>query len=381
MHTEKRLSFRDHHLLQFLLSYENQSLPLDYSLSLYFKSHKSLGSKDRLYIGDFVYKLIRWKGLLDYLIPSTASWEKKIELLKNIKPENYLDDKSIPLHIRLSFPKILFEKILHDYGEGKAIDLCITSNQAAPTTIRINPLKTSREELLEKWNELYKITPTQTSPYGIKFLEKIHFFSLSEFKEGLFEIQDEASQLIALLIKAEPGQQVLDYCAGSGGKTLAFAPFMQNKGQIYLHDIRPYILLECKHRLKRAGIQNAQIINPDSLQLSKLKKKFDWVLVDAPCSGTGTLRRNPDMKWRFTEEMLKRLVGQQRTIFEKALSFLKPSGKIVYATCSLLQEENEKQIEHFLKTYPLKLENSLFQTLPTPGSMDGFFGATLKFLH
>ena len=188
-------------------------------------------------------------------------------------------------------------------------------------------------------------------------------------------MQDEASQQVAALVQAKPGDHVLDYCSGSGGKALAFAPAMDGKGQIYLHDIRAHILQEAKRRLKRAGVQNAQVLTTDKLK--PLKKKCDWVLVDAPCTGTGTLRRNPDMKWRFTGEMLQRLIGEQRTIFEKALSYLKPEGRIVYATCSILKEENSEQIAHFLKTYGLKLEDSPLQTLPEEGGMDGFFGAVL----
>lgn len=232
--------------------------------------------------------------------------------------------------------------------------------------------------MLSLWKGKYEVSPCQLAPHGIVFHKKINFFNLPEFKEGLFEVQDEGSQLVADLCRVEPGEQVLDYCSGSGGKTLAFAYRMQQKGQIFLHDIRDHILAEAKKRLKRAGIQNAQIIEYESPKLKKLKKKMDWVLVDAPCSGTGTLRRNPDMKWKFSEEALRRLVGEQRMIFEKALSFLKPSGKIVYATCSILKEENEEQISHFLKTYPLELAADPFRSLPQKDSMDGFFGAVFK---
>ena len=169
------------------------------------------------------------------------------------------------------------------------------------------------------------------------------------------------------------GRARLGFLCGLRRKNVAFAPGMQGKGQIYLHDIRPKALAEARQRLKRAGIQNAQTVE-DEKKLKLLKKKMDWVLVDAPCSGTGTLRRNPDMKWRFSEEGLKKLVGQQRMIFEKALSFLGPKGHIVYATCSVLAEENEEQTAHFQKTYGLKLVKE-FKRLPTEGGMDGFYGA------
>lgn len=171
----------------------------------------------------------------------------------------------------------------------------------------------------------------------------------------------------------------MDYCAGSGGKTLAFAPRMQNKGQIYLHDVREHALLESRRRLKRAGIQNAQIVKADdTAKLKKLKKSMQWVLVDAPCTGTGTMRRNPDMKWNMAEETLPKLLGLQRSVFEKALSYMHPDGRLVYATCSILKEENQDQVAHFLKTYQLELVQEPFQCFPSEGGMDGFYGAIFK---
>jgi 16S rRNA C967 or C1407 C5-methylase (RsmB/RsmF family) len=256
--------------------------------------------------------------------------------------------------------------------------LALHSNEAAPTTVRINRGKTSREELLEKWADSYDVRPCEQSADGIVFEKKCNFYVLPEFKQGLFSVQDEASQLVAALVEASPGDHVLDYCAGSGGKALAFAYQMEGKGQLYLHDIRPRALVEAKQRLARAGIQNSQLVQADSPALKKLKKKCDWVLVDAPCSGTGTLRRNPDMKWRFSGEMVARLVGQQRQIFEQALSFLKPGGTIVYATCSILPQENQEQVEHFVATYDLEMEEPLFQSFPESGKMDGFFACRLR---
>jgi 16S rRNA (cytosine(967)-C(5))-methyltransferase len=371
-------SFREHHLLTLLQDYDNQHLPLDLFISHYFRSHPALGSKDRGFIAETVYGLIRWKGLLDYLSDKPLSWEKRYQAYLDLDIPEIQKQEEIPLHIRVSFPVILFNLIAHNYGTKQAAELCLVSNTPAPTTIRINALKTSRDTLLEQWQSIYSVSPTQLSPHGIHFHKKINFFNLPEFKEGLFEVQDEGSQLLANLVQAKPGDQVLDYCAGSGGKTLAFAPLMNHKGQIYLHDIRPYALQEARKRLRRAGIQNSQILSPTSPHLSKLKKKMDWILVDTPCTGTGTMRRNPDMKWKFEEDTLFRLIGQQRQIFEKALSFLHPEGRIVYGTCSLLQEENQLQVEHFMRTYQLEQEGEVFQTLPSLNGMDGFFGVVLK---
>ena len=370
-------SFRDHHLLNLIEGYENQPLPLDLFISHYFRSHKALGSKDRGSIAECIYGMIRWRGLLDYLCKS-LNWEERLKIYKEWNLEELTNGQDIPLHIRLSFPKNLFDQLVHSHGLEKACRLCRINNSPAPTTVRINPLKTTRQDMLNHWNKAYSVAPCLFSDHGITFHQKINFFALPEFKQGLFEIQDEGSQLLAHLVRAEPGQHILDYCAGSGGKTLAFAHKMEEKGQIYLHDIRPAILKECRKRLRRAGIQNAQIMLADDPKLKKLKKRMDWVLVDAPCTGTGTMRRNPDMKWKFSDELLQRLIGQQRTIFEKALSYLKPDGRIVYATCSILKRENQEQVAHFLSTYNLEIEGDIFESLPTDKGMDGFFGAVLK---
>lgn len=370
--------YREHHLLTLLQEYDAQQFPLDLFIRNYFRAHKALGSKDRGMIAENVYAMVRWKGLIDHLCGETATWEERYCMFLSPAFEEAKRDEEVPVHIRHSFPQVLFDLISQSHGEEKARELCSISNKAAPTTIRVNTMKTTRQEILEKWRDLYDISLCQHSPHGIVFHKKINFFSLPEFQNGFFEVQDEGSQLLATLMKVQPGNQVMDYCAGSGGKTLAFAPEMKNTGQIFLHDIRHHALLDCKKRLRRAGIQNAQIAESDDAKLKKLKKKMDWVLVDAPCTGTGTMRRNPDMKWDFTAETLPRLVGQQRTIFEKALSFMKPNGRIVYATCSILKEENEEQLEHFIKTYKLELDSEPFKTLPSDGGMDGFFGVVLK---
>ena len=373
-----KLPFRDYHLFHLLDAYEAQTLPLDLCIRDYFKQHKALGSKDRGFIAETAYAMIRWRSLLDYVCDQPHTWQQRYEAYLRTNLESIQQQQDIPLPIRLSFPEELFQLIKNSYGIEKAMELCRISNQPAPTTVRVNALKITRAALMEQWANRYQISPTKTSSEGIVFHEKINFFELPEFKQGFFEVQDEGSQLVAQLVNAKPGDLVLDYCAGSGGKTLAFAPKMQQKGQIYVHDIRLFALQEARKRLKRAGIQNAQTLAPASPHIEKLKKKMNWVLVDAPCTGTGTMRRNPDMKWKFTEQTLIRLVGQQRMIFEKALSFMHPEGRIIYVTCSILNEENQMQLDHFLSTYQLKVEGSPFQVLPSPGGMDGFFGVVLK---
>jgi 16S rRNA (cytosine967-C5)-methyltransferase len=368
-----KIPFPEHHLFQLLKRFDNQHLPLDLFLSNYFKAHRALGSKDRLLITQAVYGMTRWKTLLDHLVGPTPTWELRYAFFRNFQPTNYLSVNTIPPHIRISFPKELFSLLIESYGQEKAVDLCLVCNTEAPMTVRINPLKTTREILLEKWKQLYEVIPCEHSWLGIQFKKRIPLVGTPEFKGGLFEIQDEASQIVASLVKGEPGQHILDYCAGAGGKTLGFAHRLENRGQIYLHDIRPAILEQARKRLRRAGIQNGQFLLAGHPGLEKLSGKMDWVLVDAPCTGTGTLRRNPDQKWKFSLPLMNRLVGQQRMIFEKALSFVKPGGSIIYATCSILKAENESQVDHFLKHYDLKMVAPPFVSLPTHGGMDGFF--------
>ncbi len=350
------------------------SLPMDGFLRRYFREHKAVGSKDRQEICETLYGLIRHRGVVDAHCTKPISWKGRLESYLTLSTK---ESSHLPKHVQVSFPRFLFEGLTAAYGEKKALEFCRCSNEQAPTTIRINPLKTTRDALIKRWEGLYELSPCDQSELAITFKKRINFFALPEFKAGLFEIQDEGSQLIANHVKAAPGDHILDYCAGSGGKTLAFAPKMGNRGQIYLYDIRPYTLKEAKKRLKRAGIQNAQLLDEKKLKKPGIHNRMDWILLDVPCSGTGTLRRNPDMKWKLTPETFTRLIEEQRKIFDSALKFLQPDGKIVYATCSVFPEENEKQISYFIQKYDLKLLHTPFLSFPKAGKMDGFFCATL----
>ncbi|GAB4226179.1 MAG: RsmB/NOP family class I SAM-dependent RNA methyltransferase [Chlamydiales bacterium] len=376
------LPFREYHLYQLLEEYEKDQLPLDAAVHNYFRKHKALGSKDRAYLAENVYEMMRHLSLLDFFIDKTPSWSKRFEVYRNLENiARYYEETSIPEHIRFSVPLELYQFLIKSLGQDEAQAFCRASNTQAPLTVRVNTLKTDRMTLMHNLKaQGIAVTPTPIAPHGLIFQKRMTFTALEEFKKGEFEIQDEGSQLVAEMLKAQPGDLVIDYCSGAGGKTLAFAPYMENKGQVYLHDIRKRALYQARKRLKRAGIQNAQVIFSDSPILKNLKKKMDWVMVDAPCSGTGTYRRNPDMKWKFCPDLLKRLIGEQRHIFEKSLSYLKPTGSIVYATCSVLREENLSQVEHFLKTYPLKLIEEPFKSIPTEGGMDGFFAAHFRFI-
>lgn len=371
--------FREYHLLQILNSFDAHTLPLDLWLRNYFRQHKAIGSKDRKVICETIYVLIRYRALLDHVSEtSPASWKTRYNTFLSHDLSKLTRDDTIPRAIRASFPQDFYEFLCRSLGEEKAWQFCQICNAQAPVTIRVNTLLTTRDELFIRWKKLYRIRPCRHSLEGMCFEEKINFFGMEEFKQGLFEVQDEGSQLVANLVNAQPKDHILDYCAGSGGKTLAIAPKLQHSGQLFLHDIRPHALLEAKKRLKRAHIQNAQILYPDSPHKSRLIGKMDWVLVDAPCSGTGTLRRNPDMKWKFQESLVDRLVQEQRTIFAEALKYVKPGGHIVYATCSVLPQENEEQSTYFQNQFQLTPVGPPLSTFPAPQEMDGFFGVVFK---
>lgn len=368
--------FREYHSLQILENFDSNRGPLDGYLYRYFRANPALGSKDRREISEGVYGVMRWKKLI--AARGGSSWGERWDYFSSDAFKNDCEDVALPDHLRLSFPEELWEMLVASHGEAQAAAICRASNTPAPVTIRTNSLKTSRDDLLKLLKEDFSVQPSEQSPWGIRFTQRAALFSHPTFKQGLFEMQDEGSQLLAYLVAVEPGQQVMDFCAGAGGKTLAFAPQMQNRGQIYLHDIRENALQEAKQRLKRAGIQNAQCLIAGSSSLKKLKKRMDWVLVDAPCSGSGTLRRNPDMKERMTAAYVQEQRGLQRKIFEQALSYLKKGGHIVYATCSVLNEENQEQLEHFQRCYGLELVGEPFVSVPTEGGMDGFFAAVLR---
>lgn len=356
--------FRDVHLLKFLHGWKT-SYPLDLALHNYFKENRAIGSKDRKEIREKVYFIVRNLRALDYP-HDMLTWEERIDKLPHFQI-----DPSWPEGVQASFPDFLYEIFKKDWGD-QAFPIAQASNTQAPITIRANSAKISRDDLLKELQKTFKVKPTVHSSEGITFLEPVRFDTISLFKKGFFEVQDEGSQLVAAKVQAKPKETVLDYCSGSGGKALAIAPRMQGQGSLFLHDIRLSALQEARKRCKKAGVQNVQFVLP--------KHKVDWVLVDAPCSGTGTLRRSPEMKWRLMESDLAGLVLLQREVFEKGLSFLKKGGRIVYATCSILSRENREQLDYFLSKYPIELEGDILATFPKIEEMDGFFAAAFR-LH
>lgn len=382
-----RLQFRDYHTVMFLEQWlpltqkEVAKQALDKALYLYFKEHKAIGSKDRQEISQNIYRLVRWRLKIEALLKITKrpisdlDWKDYLLESKDLDLTTFY--RELTPWQNVSFPQELYELFVQSLGEELAQKVALDCNEPAPVFLRVNRLKTDRETLLKELPLEWGATsgPLEDS---IILSKRVALFQSPWFRQGHFEMQDLSSQLVSTLVKAKAGDHVLDYCAGAGGKTLAIAPKLDGKGQIYLHDVRQWALEEAKERLGRAGIQNFQRLAHKSPQERKLKHKMDWVLTDVPCSGSGTLRRNPDMKEKIDRAAIKELVGLQRQIFEKALSFVKEDGHIVYATCSLLKEENQEQVAHFIKTYPVVAVGNEISTLPEPGLGDGFFGQVFK---
>lgn len=348
-----------------------------------------MGSKDRAFAAETVYGCLRRKGELEAIMapclpggldaPDHARWLVATHLLKYsgwsgraLSEAGFKDSdalvarvrsvktEDLPFNARVNMPDWLAEKLVAQFGEAEAVQLSEALNRPAQVGIRVNTLRTSRDELMTKLaEEGNPCEPMQYSPIGLQREKRGPLFNTAAFKEGLFELQDEGSQLLALMTEAAPKQKVVDFCAGAGGKTLALAAMMQNTGVVNAYDVSTSRLDKMKPRLARAGAYNTQVF-PIRDEHEAILKKYagtaDAVLVDAPCSGTGTLRRNPDIKWRPVD--LAMLTKLQASILEAAAKLVKPGGRLVYATCSLLDEENSAITAAFLAKHPE------FQMLP-----------------
>ncbi|CAD7940109.1 unnamed protein product [Amoebophrya sp. A25] len=266
--------------------------------------------------------------------------------------------------------------------ERKAQALCNVLSEKPVWFLRVNPLRKTRKEVYEAL--LAKEIPVEMckhSDLGLLLHDgaaKSKLLTLPERHQGWFEFQDESSQLMAMEVQAQPGDKVLDYCSGSGGKALIYGPRMRNSGNIFLHDIRDTVLRDAKVRMRRAGIRNYSLLPPSHPTLETLLGKCDWVVVDAPNSAIGALRKNPDMKWSFSEDKLLAWVGKQRAIFESSLKYVKVGGKIVYMVNSFFPEECAKQVEYFCEKYNLYLSSEPKHALPQSKGLDGFFCAILE---
>ena len=363
------------------------------------KAHKKWGSADRQVVSEIFYDIVRWKKRLEYymgegtkpsniynLILAYLLWKKvkykKFDEFDGIKTGGILsklDKKTFPTKaIEHSVPDWLaglFEKELGEKWEKEMSAL----NEQAPVILRANSLKISAENLVEILKEEgVNSFVLRGYPDAVQLEEKKNVFLTSAFKEGFFEVQDASSQKIAELLEVKEGMRVVDACAGAGGKTLHIAALMKNKGQIIALDIYEWKLAELKRRAKRAGAFNIETrFIEDNKVIKRLHNTADRLLIDAPCSGLGVLKRNPDSKWKIDEDFINRIKTEQENILQNYSKILKKGGKMVYATCSILPSENGEQVRKFLA------ENTEFALLKEENIMpsdgyDGFYMALIE---
>ena len=305
---------------------------------------------------------------------------------------------TLPLSVQAELPEWLVEKMRVSYSDEDILTIGRSMQQGAPLDIRVNTLLAKRDEVLQKLHE-QKIEATLTpySPVGIRLKEKIPLNKDDLFTEGKVEVQDEGSQLLGLLLAPKRSDMVVDFCAGAGGKTLMLSAVMNSQGRLYAMDVSEKRLANLKPRLKRSGASNIQpmlIAHENDLKVKRLSGKIDRVLVDAPCSGLGTLRRNPDLKFRQSPQSLEELKQKQTAILASASRLVKKGGRLVYATCSILPEENQDIVQAFLAANPdfalvpagvvlqqqkVALEMGDYLELrPHLHNTDGFFAAVME---
>jgi 16S rRNA (cytosine967-C5)-methyltransferase len=360
------------------LIFDQRSIPADKILNTYFRERRYIGAKDKRAIAAHVYTALRLvpryirvtddnarllmlmvlrdkenltvSDLREIFSGDAYSPQKltKFEMCRLEAKDEFTDAEknAIPAELHSLFldsmPLESYEELAKAYLTEGTFDL------------RVNTLKSTREAVLALLAaDGYEVSPTPLSPIGIRFNKRQSLEGHPLFKEGIIEVQDEGSQLIALSCEASPKMAVLDYCAGAGGKTLALAASMQNKGQLFACDIHEWRLKRARERIKRADIHNVRCQQADDPKFLKRHAKFfDRVLVDAPCSGTGTWRRNPDMKFKTIATDIAELQALQRSILGKTAPMVRPNGWLIYATCSVLKAENHDQIAWFLENHP-----------------------------
>jgi 16S rRNA (cytosine967-C5)-methyltransferase len=431
-------AFHLEHIIPELLLF-NQ--PADRIVSRYFRANPKLGNRDRALIAEAAFAVLRRKnefsqfaasgsgpqarrlallGLVSALseggLGSGNRLESALADLAFVVQTNefewlqrfgQVDPNALAPIIKNNLPQWLWNALCQSLGQEECGQLAGALMRPAPLDLRVNTLKISRDDLLAQMNastNRFEAIPTPYTTDGIRIFGKPALQTSSWFKEGLFEVQDEGSQILCHLLAPKRGEMVVDFCAGAGGKTLALGAMMRSTGRLYAFDTSERRLANLKPRLARSGLSNVHPVWIDSEKDPKIKRlvgKIDRVLVDAPCSGLGTMRRNPDLKWRQTPEEIAKLSQTQLSILESASRLVKPGGRLVYATCSLLNEENQLLAELFLEKHPefevlpaatalgqhflhdgipLGTNNSepWWQLWPHRHGTDGFFGAVFQ---
>lgn len=332
-------------------------IPADNIINAYVRERKYIGSKDRRFITETVWKIIRNRRKLVF---DAGSNEPRRVLLTYLQDEDFdllcggeyglaplskeekewlkrRNEEVYPAAVEAECPDWLFDKV-------KDIHLLKALNEPASADLRLN--KGSRARVIEQLQgEGLYFVPTPYSPIGIRSAERVNLNNCVAYKEGVIEVQDEASQLAAILADVRPEHKIIDYCCGAGGKSLTMAFLMNRQGKIQIHDINRSRLEAVKERAVRLDVKNLEIIDEVG------DRDYDRFVVDAPCSGTGTWRRSPDAKYRLTPETLKELNKTQAELLEKAFNHIRRDGRVVYITCSILRDENEDIIEAFLSRH------------------------------
>jgi len=430
---------------------EAKPLPLDILVERKFKRHQGLKEVDYAFVREAVYGTLRWRGRIDWVIgrvsevrpkklerfilnllrlglyqilfmgkvPVSAAVNESVEIAKASGREGAagfvnavlrrVSDGKIELdmpHSRdpssvsvlHSHPLWLVERWAHELGADETIELCRANNRIPPLSLRTNTLKTSRAKLLaEIKKEIPQANSAPFSPEGILIDPPVPLSRVPRFRDGWFQVQDESSQLVGHIVDPKPGERVLDACAAPGGKTTHLAQLMANRGRVYAADISPRRLSLLEENCQRLG---ATIVTPLRKDLAKPvvfagEERFDRILVDPPCSGLGTLWRNPDIKWKRKAEEISKFRGIQGAILHRLAPWLRKGGRLVYGTCTLTREENEEVLEGFMAEHPgfaledlprvlpqhlqsMVGEGGFFRSFTHRHGMDGFFAARLR---
>ena len=392
--------------------------PADGILSRYFREHRQIGPADRTFEAEAVFGVLRKKRLLDHVTADgraralLLAWLTRVQGLNTRELEPLLrrtDTQLIaaikavatvdlPLGVRAELPDWVIDKLAAYHTEKEILELGLGLSEPAPLDLRVNTLRAKRDDVIARIaTDGLAASATPFAPNGLRLEGRPTINRHALFLDGTLEVQDEGSQLLCSLLAPTRHDLVIDFCAGAGGKTLALGAIMHNRGRLYAFDVSAARLKKMQPRLARSGLSNVHpqtISNENDIRVKRLGGKADRVLIDAPCSGLGTLRRNPDLKWRQSSQSVAELTRKQASILRAASAMVKPGGRVVYATCSLLAEENEAIVEDFLAVNPafslidcdsvLAQQNIVLRTgkylrlTPHQHGTDGFFGAILQ---
>jgi len=392
--------------------------PADVVLSSYFRTHHELGQHDRQFIAETVFGVLRRRIGLEYQTGADTARRLVLAYLNRIQGMSFRQlepalggddirwaaainprpDADAPLHVRAELPEWLADMLSVDLPSEEVLALGRALQEPAPLDLRVNSLLATREDVIHEFTtQGLDAQPVPLSPLGIRVTGSPALSRNPLFTSGRIEVQDEGSQLLCHLVAPKRREMVVDFCAGAGGKTLALGAMMQSQGRLYAFDVSDARLNRLKPRLKRSALSNVHpqlLHNENDIKVKRLGGKIDRVLVDAPCSGFGTLRRNPDLKWRQTRAAIEELTVKQQAILTAAAALVKPGGRLVYATCSFLRAENQDIVAAFLTAHPdfvlrpasevlaqqyIPLDTGDYlQLYPHRHGCDGFFAAVLS---